>query len=82
VNSADEIRFFEDVPLMLQARIPGEALSIETLMSLSPGTIIHTFRAAGENVDISVSDQPLAAAELIVIENRLAVRLSDFTEKK
>ena len=82
MQNADDIRQFEDVPLMLGARVPCDSLSIGSLMSLEPGMVIRTPRAAGESVDVSVSDQSIGLAELIVIENRLAVRISDFTEKK
>ena len=82
MQSTDDVRHFEDVPLLLEARVPCEYMSIASLMSLAPGAIIRTPRAAGESVDINVSDQSVAVAELIVVENRLAVRLSDFTEKK
>jgi flagellar motor switch protein FliN len=82
MQTAEDIRHFEDVPLLLEARVPCESLAIGSLMALAPGMIVHTSRAAGESVDVSVSDQSVASAELIVIENRLAVRLSDFSEKK
>lgn len=78
----DDVRHFEDVPLTLEARVPCAPLSIATLMSLEPGVIIQTSRAAGDSVDVNVSDQSVAVAELFVVENRLAIRLSDFTEKK
>ena len=82
MNNGDDIRHFEDVPLLLEARVPCEALSIATLLALEPGQVVRTKRAAGDSVDVSVSDQCVATAELIVIENRLAIRVSDFSEKK
>ena len=81
-TTADEVRPFEDVPLTLEARVICEPLSISTLLSLEPGTLVRTRRAAGDSVDVSVSDQCIGSAELIVIENRLAIRISDFSEKK
>jgi flagellar motor switch/type III secretory pathway protein FliN len=82
VQPTDDLRLVEDLPLLLDARIPCNPMSIRALSSMEPGTIITTSRAAGESVDISVSDQSIGWAELIVIENRLAIRLSDLTEKK
>ena len=82
MSPADDIRHFEDVPLMVEVRVPCETLSISALLALEPGTVVRTKRAAGESVDISVSDQCIASAELVVIENTLAIRLSDFSEKK
>lgn len=82
MQQPEDLRHFEDVPLVLEARVPCQALSIRDLMSMEPGSVVRTTRAAGESVDITVSDQNVAQGELIVIENRLAIRLSDLTEKK
>jgi flagellar motor switch protein FliN/FliY len=68
------------IPLRLRAVLPCVSLAISDLLALEVGTIIPTARAAGDNVDVYVSDCDLAQAELIVTNNKLAVRISDFTE--
>ncbi len=70
----------EDIPLQIRALIPCSSLTIGELLSLDAGAIIRTSRAAGDNVDILVSRHNVAQAELIVIENTLAVRLSEMPE--
>lgn len=70
-----------DVPLLLEARIPCVKMTVEEILALDGGTVIRTARAAGESVDISVSGQLVSQGELIVIDNMLAARLSDFGEK-
>jgi flagellar motor switch protein FliN/FliY len=68
------------IPLRLRAVLPCVSLAIEDLLTLEEGTIISTARAAGDNVDVHISDRCIAQAELIVANNRLAVRISDFAE--
>jgi flagellar motor switch protein FliN len=68
------------IPLRLRAILPCVSLAIEELLALEEGTIIPTLRAAGDNVDVHVSDRSVAQAELIVTNNKLAVRISDFAE--
>ena len=70
-----------DVPLLLEARIPCVRLTVEQILALASGSVITTARAAGESVEIHVGGQPVAQGELIVIDNMLAARLSDFGEK-
>ena len=77
-----ELRQFADVPLQITARVPCGRVPVSTLLGLEPGSILITERAAGDSVDLVVAEQVVAQAELIVIDNRFAVRLSDFTEKK
>lgn len=70
----------DDIPLEVRALIPCSSLTIGELLALDAGAIIRTSRAAGDNVDILVSEEPVAQAELIVVENTLAVRLSEMPE--
>jgi flagellar motor switch/type III secretory pathway protein FliN len=65
---------------MLRAVLPCRDLGIGELLALETGTVLRTARAAGENVDLCIADRHIAAVELIVIENRLALRISEFSE--
>lgn len=76
-----ELAHLSDVPLLLEAWIPCVRLTVEQMLALAPGAVVTTARAAGESVEVSVGGQPVAQGELIVIDNMLAARLSDFGEK-
>jgi flagellar motor switch protein FliN len=76
-----ELAHLADVQLLLEARIPCVRMTVEEVLALETGSVIRTARAAGESVDVSVSGQSIAQGELIVIDNMLAARLSDFGEK-
>ena len=77
----DSLAHLADIPMLLDARIPCTRLTIAEILALDEGSVLTTDRAAGESVDFSVSGQMIVQAELIVIENTLAARLSDFGEK-
>jgi flagellar motor switch protein FliN/FliY len=77
----EELAHLSDVPLLLEARIPCVRLTVEQILALDAGSVVVTERAAGESVEVIVSGQPVAQGELIVIDNTLAARLSDFGEK-
>lgn len=68
------------IPLEVRAILPCRQLTIGDLMALEAGAIIQTLRSAGDNVDVAVSDRVVAQAELIVINNTLTIRISEFTE--
>jgi flagellar motor switch protein FliN len=71
----------KDIPLKVEAHIRCFRLKLEELIELQPGSIIKSRRAAGDSVDIRVGGQLICQGEIIVIDNRLAVRLSDFEER-
>jgi flagellar motor switch/type III secretory pathway protein FliN len=68
------------IPLQLRAILPCRRLTVGDVLALEAGAILPTGRAAGDNVDVHISDQSIAQAELIVTNNTLAVRISEFTE--
>lgn len=74
------MQHLDDIPLVLRAVLPCRDLTIGDLLALEEGTLVKTTRAAGDNVDLLVGDKQIADVELIVIENRLALRISEFSE--
>jgi flagellar motor switch protein FliN/FliY len=70
----------DDIPLVLQAVLPCRDLTIGDLLALDSGSVVRTRRAAGDNVDLLIGNKQIADVELIVIENRLALRISEFSE--
>ena len=74
------MQHLDDIPLVVRAVLPCRDLTIGDLLALEEGTLVKTTRAAGENVDLLVGDKRIADVELIVIENRLALRISEFSE--
>lgn len=81
LTNNSELAHLSDVPLLLEARIPCSPLSVGQILALEEGAVVTTNRAAGESVDISIGGKIIAQGELIVIDNTLAARLSDFGEK-
>ena len=74
------MRQLEDIPLLLRAVLPCRSLTIGELLALDVGTVVRTSRAAGDNVDLCIGNKQIADVEFIVIENSLALRISEFSE--
>jgi flagellar motor switch protein FliN/FliY len=72
---------FKDVPLNVGAELKCFSLTVEQLLDLRPGSIVKSRRAAGDSIDVRIGGQLVCQGEIIVIDNTLAVRLSDFEEK-
>jgi flagellar motor switch/type III secretory pathway protein FliN len=80
-NVREELAHLSDVPLVLEARIPCLDLKVSEILALTVGSIVTTSRAAGETINFSVGGDLAGQAELVVVDDCLAVRLSDFGEK-
>jgi flagellar motor switch protein FliN/FliY len=81
MQALEQLRSFANIPLVVEARLPCGNLTVEQLLALTKGSLIRSDRAAGDNVEVEISGQPIGAAEIIVLGNSLGFRITDFREK-
>lgn len=67
-----------DVPMAVHAVLDRRKMRFSDVVSISVGDILPLTRSAGENIDIYASDVLLCYGEIVVIENSLGVRVTDF----
>jgi flagellar motor switch protein FliN len=65
-----------DVPIDISIEIGRTKMSIGDLLSLSKGSIVELKRTAGEAVDIYVNGKLLGKGEVVVVNERLGVRVN------
>ena len=69
---------FGRLPVTVEVRVGGRDLTLDGLLELEIGSIISLDRPAGETLEVRVGNVSLASAEVVAIEDRLAVRITDF----
>jgi flagellar motor switch protein FliN/FliY len=62
----------------VEVRVGGRDLTLDELLQLEVGSIIALDRPAGETLEVRVGNISLASAEVMAIEDRMAVRITDF----
>jgi flagellar motor switch protein FliN len=65
-----------DVPIDISIEIGRTKMSIGDLLSLSKGSIVELKKTAGEAVDIYVNGKLLGKGEVVVVNERLGVRVT------
>lgn len=70
-----------DVPIDLEVELGRKTLTVEAILALQPGSVIKLPRSAGENIDILAGGCPLGSGEVVIIEERFGVRITDFKEE-
>jgi flagellar motor switch protein FliN len=65
-----------DVPIDISVEIGRTKMSIGELLSLSKGSIVELKKTAGDAVDIYVNGKLLGKGELVVVNERLGVRVA------
>jgi flagellar motor switch protein FliN/FliY len=69
---------FGRLPVTVEVRVGGRDLTLDELLQLEVGSIIALDRPAGETLEVRVGNISLASAEVMAIEDRMAVRITDF----
>jgi flagellar motor switch protein FliN/FliY len=64
-----------DVPLRVSVELGRTRMRVQELLELGPGAVVDLDRLAGEPVDILVNGRPIAVGEIVVVNDRYAVRV-------
>ena len=74
-----EIAHLADVPIAVQVELDRKMMTIGSILDLKSGSVIRMPRSAGENIDIFVGGSLIASGEVVIIEESMGVRITDFT---
>lgn len=66
-----------DVPVTLDVELGRTRLKVSEILDLKENSVIQLSRSTGEGVDVRADNQPLVRGEIIVIEDRAGVRVSE-----
>lgn len=77
-----DIETLLDIAVDLTVEVGRTKMTIGGLLSLSKGGIIELDKLAGEPVDIFVNQKLLGKGEIVVMNERLAVRITEIATPK
>jgi flagellar motor switch protein FliN len=66
-----------DVPVTLSMEVGRTRVPIRNLLQLNQGSVIELDRAAGEPLDVFVNGTLIAHGEVVVVNERFGIRLTD-----
>ena len=66
-----------DIPVRLSMEVGSTSLSIRKLLQLNKGSVLELARAAGEPLDVLVNGTLVAHGEVVVVNEKFGVRLTD-----
>jgi flagellar motor switch protein FliN len=81
MNPQEEIASLGEVPVAIEVELDRRALPAREVLTLEEGSVIATSRSAGENIDIYIGGVLCGSGEIVVIENSLGVRITDFRDE-
>ncbi len=72
-----ELDFILDIPLEISVEIGRTKLLIKDLLKLNQGSVIELEKFAGEPVEIYVNGKLMARGEVVVVNDRFGVRITE-----
>lgn len=72
-----EFELLYDIPLEVRVILGSVEKTIEEILEMEEGTVFQTERLAGEPVEIMVADQVIAKGEIVIIDDKFGVLITE-----
>jgi flagellar motor switch protein FliN/FliY len=66
-----------DVPVQVSAVLGRSKMDVGELLKLGPGTVLELDRRVGEAIDIYVNNRLVARGEVVLVEDKLGVTMTE-----
>ena len=76
-RSAQDLEAVFDVPVTVSAVLGKSGMEVSQLLKLGKGTIVELDRKVGEAIDIYVNDRLVARGEVVLVEDRLGITMTE-----
>jgi flagellar motor switch protein FliN/FliY len=76
LNAADLEAVF-DVPVRVSAVLGRARMDVGELLKLAPGAVLELDRRVGEAIDIYVNNRLVARGEVVLVEDKLGVTMTE-----
>lgn len=76
-RSAADLEAVFDVPVQVSAVLGRARMDVGELLKLGPGNVLELDRKVGEAIDIYVNDRLVARGEVVLVEDKLGVTMTE-----
>lgn len=66
-----------DIPVTISMEVGRSQISIRNLLQLNQGSVVELDRVAGEPLDVMVNGMLIAHGEVVVVNDKFGIRLTD-----
>ncbi|MDX5361397.1 MAG: flagellar motor switch protein FliN [Alphaproteobacteria bacterium] len=80
-RSAADLAKVRDVPVRVSAVLGRARMEVGDLVNLGKGSIVELDRKVGEAVDIVVNNRLVARGEVVLVEDRLGVTMTEIVKQ-
>ena len=78
MTPTEEIAHLHDTRIDLEVELDRKIMRLRELLQLEEGGVLRMNRSAGENIDILVDGTVIGFGEIVIIEDAMGIRVTDF----
>ena len=78
----EKLKRFLDLPLLVEVVVGSTTLTLGEILNLGPGSVVELNNMIDEPVDIKVNGKLVAKGEIVVVEDKFGVKITDIVEKE
>lgn len=75
----EETADLADVTVDVEVELGRKIMTIAQILQLGPDSVVRMARSAGDNIDILVGGTLVGYGEIVIIEDAVGVRITDFS---
>jgi flagellar motor switch protein FliN/FliY len=79
-RSASDLEAVFDVPVRISVVLGRARIPVSSLLKMDVGTVVELDRQVGEAVEIFVNERLVARGEIVLVENRLGVTMTEIVK--
>lgn len=79
-KTAADLEAVFDVPVRISVILGRARVPVANLLKMDVGTVVELDRQVGEAVEIYVNDRLVARGEIVLVENRLGVTMTEIVK--
>jgi flagellar motor switch protein FliN/FliY len=79
-KTAGDLEAVFDVPVRISVVLGRTKVPVAQLLKMDVGTVVELDRQVGEAVEIYVNDRLVARGEIVLVENRLGVTMTEIVK--
>ena len=76
-TNAKELEAVYDIPVQVSAVLGTATMQVSQLLKLGRGAVVELERKVGEAIDIYVNNRLVARGEVVVVDDRLGVTMTE-----
>jgi flagellar motor switch protein FliN/FliY len=81
-RGASDLEALFDVPVKVSAVLGRARMDVGELLKLGPGAVLELDRKVGEAIDIYVNDRLVARGEVVLVEDKLGVTMTEIIKSE